>query len=124
MWLAIGSLIVGLISLYDVINGERQVIDYLFTLMPIFFYLKYRHTAKNWGGQFIEWNDNTIKYKTRQTKETTLQISDIKTINILLDKINFELKDNSERTLIIEDYTEYADRLRIKQNFKDLIINL
>lgn len=87
-------------------------------LILLFLYSRYRF--RKWGGQFIEWNDKGIIYKARETSPTEISYDSIQDIAIHLDTIVFSLADGGERTLLIEDYQEYEDRLRIKANFEKI----
>ena len=81
------------------------------------FFIQYRKTAKKWSGQFIEWSDSQILFKTREYDKTTVELDDINSIEIKLDRIILRTKEK-DFEINIEDYTEYEDRLQLKNNFE------
>jgi hypothetical protein len=101
----------------EILTGNGSTIDYLISLSPILFYASYKSKASKNTGQFIKWTETSIKYKTKDT-HGDIVISDIKSIEINLDIINIVLKDASNHSINIEDFTKYEDRVRIKGNFE------
>lgn len=72
-------------------------------------------------GQFIEWREDEIEYKTR-SEEATIETKDIKNISIHLDVISIKSFQNQNYEINIQDFTKYEVRLRIKENFTKLQI--
>lgn len=70
-------------------------------------------------GQFIEWPEDEIEYKTRD-EEATIELKDIKNVSIHLDTINIKSIQNQDYKIDIQDFTDYKTRLRIKENFTKL----
>lgn len=101
----------------DVLTGGAKSFDFLTTLIPIGLYLQYRKTAKNFGGQFIEWSENEISFKSRKYKHTIIKLSNIESINIRLETIEINTPEKNY-AISIEDYTKYEDRMRLKENFE------
>lgn len=121
-WVAIGSFIAAIariLSEPNILTGAGKTFDYVITLYPIGLYFQYRKTAKNWNGQFFEWKQNELKFKSRKYDKTIIAYTSIKSIEIKLDFIYIETTENSFE-INIEDYTEYEDRMRLKENFKKL----
>ncbi len=119
-WLAIASLIliVARLSLdSSILTNGAKLGDLISTLFPLAFWFQYRITAKKWGGQFFEWRQNEIEFKSRKYERTTIPFDSIKEIDIRLDIIEIKTV-NQLFEINIEDYTEYEDRLKIKKNFE------
>lgn len=89
-------------------------------LISIIFILFYLIRRKKWGGQFIEWNEESVTYKGRGPKQNKIEYRLIEELIIKMDSIEFKLKDGTVNILEIEDYFEYEDRTRIKTNFEKL----
>lgn len=122
-WCAIITLILALLRVYMVPSALSRVgsaFDFIIFLLPIYLFYEYRKNAKNWKGQFIEWNDNEIKYKTREEQTTILKYEQIQSVDIKLDEIIINIKEGEQRRIYIEDFEEYSDRVRIKKNFETL----
>ena len=100
----------------DILNGGGKMTDFLTTLIPIGLFFQYRSTAKKWGGQFIEWKENEISFKTRKYDSTTIKMEEIQSVEIRLDLIIISTLQKKYE-INIEDYTEYKDRIRLKDNF-------
>lgn len=125
-WLAIISIIpiIGKLILNpEILTGKGTFLDYAINFIPVFLFFEYSRKAKNWGGQFIEWKEGKISFKLRKVSENTIEYSNIESIEIKLDNIIITLKDGEKYDLNIEDYTEYEDRLRIKENFKRIMLD-
>jgi hypothetical protein len=122
-WSAIIMLILSLLKIYmnpDIFNKVGSSFDFIIFLLPLYLFYEYRKNAKNWNGQFIEWNDNEIIYKTREEHTTILKYVQIQSIDIKLDEIILNTKEGEQRKIYIEDFEEYSDRVRIKKNFESL----
>ena len=104
----------------DILAGEGSTIDYAISLSPILLYFLYQSKNSKHKGQFIKWTQNTIEYKSKDI-ENSVAIPDIQDIKINFDDITLLLKDGSTQTINIIDYTDFADRKRIKSNFEKLI---
>lgn len=119
-WGAILSLVLAAIRIAiepEILSGVGSTIDFILLLYPIPLFILYYRTAKKWGGQFIEWKEDQISFKSRKYDKTTVPLSEIKSINIHLHIIEIEtLKAKYE--INIEDYTAYKDRIRLKENFE------
>ena len=100
--------------------GIGRIVDFGIMLMPVIIFYGYRRKAKNWGNQFIEISDSKLSFKTRKNKQTNIQFNSIKNIEIKLDQIILNTSDHGEQTIIVEDFTEYSDRIAIKNNFAEL----
>lgn len=127
LWLAIlGITIVCIqIILYpEILNERSRLLDLIVFLFPIGFYLQYRRKAKTWGGQFIEWAPDYVEYKCRQNKSELVRLNTLINIDIKLDEVILTLTDGKEKTISLEDYTEYSDRIKIKENFECLKVRL
>ena len=123
LFLAIASVplaIANIATTPELFQNSWEVIDFLVFLFPVFLFLYYRRRLKKWGGQFIEWNKTGILYKARETSTTEIKYESIEDLSINLETIVFKLKDGSDKTLLIEDYLEYEDRIRIKGNFEKM----
>lgn len=119
-WGAIITLLLAIIRIVfdpSIFNGTAKLGDFMMSLVPIMLFTQYRKTAKRWGGQFIEWNEFQIIFKTREYDKTTVEIEDIESIDIKLDTIIVRTKQN-DYEINIEDYTAYEDRLQLKDNFE------
>lgn len=97
-----------------------SLLDFAFTLLPIVLYIEFLRKAKNWGGQFIEISANQVSFKTRDSGDVAIAINDITHIEIKLEQIIIRKSDATEHTIIVEDFTEYEDRMAIKSNFTEL----
>ena len=104
----------------EILTGAGKFSDYVITLLPIYMYYNFRKKTSKHKGQFIKWTENYVEFKSKDN-QSTVQYQDIQTVNIGLDNIAINLKDNSTHTINIEDYTNYDDRLRIKKNFETII---
>ncbi len=125
-WAAVISLLIAVFKILltpEILNDGGRMVDYITTLIPIGLFLQYRSTAKKWGGQFIEWNENEISFKSRKCDNTTIKLVDIKSIDILLDIISIITLDKKYE-INIEDFTNYKDRVRIKGNFEKVKLKL
>ncbi len=119
-WGAIITLFLAIIRIAfdaDLFQGSAKLGDFMLSLIPIMFFIQYRKTAKKWSGQFIEWSDSQILFKTREYDKTTVELDDINSIEIKLDRIILRTKEE-DFEINIEDYTEYEDRLQLKNNFE------
>ncbi|MEP5792398.1 MAG: hypothetical protein ABJ313_15785 [Cyclobacteriaceae bacterium] len=104
----------------EIFSGTGTMLDFGTLLLPIVIFFEYRRKAKNWGGQFIEVSDTELSFKTRKNEQTTVQLNSITDIEIKLDQIVLQTADAGEQTIIVEDFTEYSDRMTIKNNFTEL----
>lgn len=104
----------------EIFSGTGKMLDFGTMLFPIIIFFEYRRKVKNWGGQFIEVTNSELSFKTRKNEQTTIQLSTIKNIEIKLDQINLQTSDMDEQIIIVEDFTDYADRMAIKNHFTDL----
>lgn len=121
--LAISSVaIVGLYILSTLIffNGEFEFVNFSGFLFAIGFYFEYKRKARTLGGQFIEWTENEISFKTRQKEAIVINYESITDIIIKLHEIIIKTDDNEEHKLYIEDFTDYTERMRIKNNFESI----
>jgi|SRR5690554_338990 len=119
-WGAIVTLFLAIIRIAfdsNIFHGTATFGDFMLTLIPVGLFIQYRQTAKKWGGQFIEWTDNQIIFKSRKYAKTTIEITDIESIEIKLDLIIIKTIENNYE-INIEDYTEYEDRIQLKNNFE------
>lgn len=121
-WVAILSFLLVIVRILfdlEIMNGGGKLSDLFTSLIPVGMFFQYRSTAKKWGGQFFEWKENEVEFKSRKYDKTVVTHNSIIQINIKLDII--EIKTNDKLYEInIEDYTEYNDRLRLKNNFEQL----
>lgn len=121
-WAAVITLVLAVLKIAftpDILKGGGETADFLTSLIPIALFFQYRSTARKWGGQFIEWKENEISFKTRNYDHTTIHLSSIESIDIRLDII--EIKTSEQKYDInIEDYTKYQDRIRLKENFNKI----
>ncbi len=109
-----------LITNPGIFSGSGTIFDFGTMLFPIVIFFEYRRKAKNWGGQFIEVSDTELNFKTRKNEQTTVQLNSITNIEIKLDQIILQTSDAGEQSIIVEDFTEYSDRMAIKNNFAEL----
>src|SRR5690606_25967603 len=89
-WAAVITLLVAIFQILltpEILNGGGRMVDFITTLIPVGLFLQYRSTAKKWGGQFIEWKENEVSFKSRKYDHTTIKMEDIVSINIQLDII-------------------------------------
>ena len=84
--------------------------------------IAYRYRAQKYGGQFIEWTEDSIIFKTRQRSSHSVQIEQIKEIDIQFDTVEFLMSDGSKTTLNFIDFHDVEDRKRIKTNFEKMKI--
>lgn len=98
---------------------EKTIRFLKWTLIPITLFLQYRKTAKKWGGQFIEWSDHQILFKSRNHASTTIELADLEAIEVKLDFIILKTKE-TKYEINIEDYTEYKDRIHLKNHLEKL----
>lgn len=118
--LAIATFILAILKIVikpDILTGNGSIIDYLISLLPIYFYYNYRSKTSKHKGQFIEWRENILEFKSKDSHEK-IDLEKITDISIHLDLITITLSDRTTKILNIEDYVEYDDRLRIKSNFE------
>lgn len=121
-WSAAITLILALAKISfnpNIFNVSGKASDFMISLIPIFLYIQYRNVSKKWRGQFIEWTENEISFKSRKHDNTSINLTEITSINIKLDIIEIETK-RENYSINIEDYTKYEDRLRIKNNFEKI----
>lgn len=91
-WGAILSLVLAAIRITiepQILSGV-STIDFILLLYPIPLFIIYYRTAKKWGGQFIEWKEDQISFKSRKYDKTNVPLSEIKSINIHLHLIEIE----------------------------------
>lgn len=115
-WGAILSLVLAAIRVTiepEILSGIGSTIDFILLLYPIPLFILYYRIAKKWGGQFIEWKVDEISFKSRKYAHTTIKISDINSINIRLHLIKIETNKMNYQ-INIEDYSNYNDRIRMK----------
>jgi len=121
-WGAILSLALAVIRIAiepKILSGIGSTIDFILLLYPIPLFILYYRTAQKWGGQFIEWKEDEISFKSRKYDKTTIPLSDIKSINIHLHIIEIETL-NAKYKINIEDYTAYSERVQLKSNFEKI----
>jgi hypothetical protein len=109
-----------IISNPDMFSGTGSLLDFGTMLLPIVIFFEYRRKAKNWGGQFIEVSDTELNFRTRKNEQSTILLNSITNIEIKLDQIILKTSDAGEQSIIVEDFTEYSDRMAIKNNFAEL----
>lgn len=121
-WSAIITFVLAVIKVIafpEVLEEKGKTGDFFLLLLPIALYMNYRRTAKNWGGQYIEWTKDNISFKTRNHSSTIIEIRKISKIDIEFDVIKI-YTSKKQFKISIEDYTNYEDRIRIKDNFESL----
>jgi hypothetical protein len=100
---------------------SRETISGVGLILMLIARLKYLTTH---SGQFIEWTADEIIFKLKnETSELTIQRNQIKTINIHLDIIEVFDKQGQKFVLDISDFSNYDDRLKIKENLQNSLIN-
>lgn len=125
--LAIGILVLACIHLLmsPIIYHEGftwfTVLSTSFGSVPLLIHSFFSHRNKR--GQFIEWSEEAIVFKSKKYSSSKVLLKDIKSIEIGLDVVEIEAKEKWYK-INIEDYTEYEDRLRIKENFRNLVQGL
>jgi hypothetical protein len=120
---AIATAIIAILKIFlnpTILTGGGKLLDYIISLLPIYMFFNFRQKTANRKGQFIKWTEDSIQFKSKDT-ECKIFISEIKDIKIGLDKIDLHLENGSTQTINIDDFTNYNDRLRIKENFGKLI---
>ncbi len=120
-WVAYLSIIpIGykLVTIFISSEFKTNAYDLISLAIPLILFFNYKRTAKNWGGQFIEWNNDILTFKTKDIKEIIISIENINKIEIKLDSILILTNENKTLLINLEDYTDYKDRLRIKKNFE------
>jgi len=122
-WLAIISLPIVVLYIANSTDGFKSFsskLDLISFITPLFLFIFHRNRTKKWGGQFIEWKEDGVEYKSRESDIVSINFQDLSDIVINLDTIIFKLKNGLDKELLIEDYTEYEDRIRIKSNFESV----
>ena len=76
-----------ILSTPDIFTGTGKLMDFGTTLIPIILFFEYRRKSKNWGGQFIEWTNEHLNFKTRHSERTSIANTSITGIEIKLDEI-------------------------------------
>ncbi|MAC95917.1 MAG: hypothetical protein CMC96_10475 [Flavobacteriales bacterium] len=74
-WGAILSLALAAIRIAiepKILSGIGSTIDFILLLYPIPLFILYYRTAQKWGGQFIEWKEDEISFKSRKYDKTTI----------------------------------------------------
>jgi hypothetical protein len=84
------------------------------------FYYDYRKKVKTLGGQFIEWSENEISFKSRQEETKTIKLDSIKKIEIKSSEVLLNTIEDLSYTINLDDYREYSEKIKIKNNFKIL----
>ncbi|MCE3228234.1 MAG: hypothetical protein K0S32_2785 [Bacteroidetes bacterium] len=123
---AIVTAIIAVLKIFmnpEILTGGGKLADYLISLLPIYLYFSFRKKTSSRKGQFIKWTENSVVFKSRGS-ENQILLTDIHNIKITLDNIDLHLKDGSTKTINIEDYSDYDDRMRIKGNFEKLTTRL
>jgi hypothetical protein len=118
-WVAIGSLsllIIRVLFLTDNFS-ELNFLDALLFLSPLLIYLRYRKEFDKKIGQYIEWSDNIIKFRTKDI-ENQILINSISSIEIKVHQILISTDDHNYK-IDIEDFKNYKDRQTIKNFFKN-----
>jgi hypothetical protein len=126
LYCAIGTALLLAIKIYlntAILTGEGEAIDYVLPLLPISSYYTFRKKTSKRKGQFIRWTEKTIDYKSDGT-EDTIFLTDIQDIHISLDMIDLHLNDGTTHTINVQDYADYNDRIRIKDNFTKVLQGL
>jgi hypothetical protein len=121
-WAALITLILAICKIIytpNIFTGFAKPVDFITSLIPIVIFIQFKRTAKKWGGQFFEWRENEVEFKSRKYDTTIIHYNDITSINIKLDIIEIETKQKKFE-INIEDYTEYEDRIRLKSNFEKI----
>ncbi|WP_420580490.1 hypothetical protein [Reichenbachiella sp.] len=108
----------------EILSGSGSLFDFGTMIIPVGLYIEYRKKAKDWGGQFIETTHDTLNFKTRMSKLTTVELDTITSIQIKLDQVIIGTTESEELTIHIEDFTEYEDRMSIKNHFSVLASKL
>jgi hypothetical protein len=103
----------------NIFTGFAKPVDFITSLIPIVIFIQFKRTAKKWGGQFIEWRENEVEFKSRKYDKIIVHYNNITSINIKLDIIKIETEQKKVE-INIEDYTEYEDRIRLKSNFEKI----
>jgi hypothetical protein len=86
---------------------------------PISIILFIRKNRGNRSGQFVEWWNDKIIYKSKGVEDKTIIAADtIKEIKISLDQIEIQSQDQQIYLINIEGYSDNDMRLRIKSNFE------
>lgn len=110
-----------IISHPEILLGNGQLMDYIISLSPLLLFLHYHSVTSKHKGQFIRWTEDKIEYKSKELNDI-IAVSEIQNIEIHLELIRIYLADNIVHIINIEDYTEFEDRKRIKNNFKRLLV--
>lgn len=103
-----------------VFDGQVEYINLAGYAFAFSMYYEYKRKAKAWGGQFIEATGSVLSFKTRKNEQTTIRLDTITNIGIKLDQIILQTTELGEHTIVLEDFTEYKDRMMIKNKFAEL----
>lgn len=112
--------IIKIISKPEIFIGAGNVLDYFIVAYPIIMFLAYRRNINVVSNQFIDFNDDSVTYKTRNKKPVKVMNADISDIRIELDEIHIQTFDSEWQKVSIEDFAEVSERTSIKDNFKKL----
>tara|TARA_B110000091_G_C13554735_1_gene365959 strand:+ start:166 stop:672 length:507 start_codon:yes stop_codon:yes gene_type:complete len=82
------------------------------------FYYEYKKKSKTLGGQFIEWRENEISFKSRQEEATTIKLDSIDKIEIKSSEVLLNTIEDLSYIINLDDYREYTQKIKIKNNFK------
>ena len=94
--------------------------DFLIFLLAPINYFSGLWLKKKYGQQFIKWEDETLSFRSKQSKNTTsISYQNIAEISIKLDAVEI-IHGGKKDSINLEDYMEYEDRVAIKNNFTKL----
>ena len=71
LWLAIIAIVVAAIRLWTepaLLTGNGKLADFTLLLLPVGLYINYRSRLTKWGKQFIEWDQEVVRFSSRILK--------------------------------------------------------
>jgi len=91
-------------------------------ILFIWSYISYKvKISNNKGMPFIEWWTDKIVFRSSKTgQEREIMINDISNISINLDEISILTEGDKTFEINLDEYIEYDQRMKIKENFAEL----
>ncbi|MEZ5069935.1 MAG: hypothetical protein R2751_02935 [Bacteroidales bacterium] len=87
-------------------------------MLPLLFLLGILFLYPKKDKPFLEWGGSLFRFKNRKGAIREIPYETIRSLDIHLDHVDLRLKDGGEEIVRLEEYLDFADRMRIKENFE------
>ncbi len=94
--------------------------SFIFLGLAIYSYITISKQITLISGSYIEFEEHSLRFKSRMCERSFKVEPEIKNIEIKLKTIEIDNAKDEHFTIFLDDYTEYSDKKEIKAHFEKL----